>query len=191
MHRAVSTKPHFVSDRTPPVGKEAMPMSDYMRDLRARIGGSLLVVPSATGLVFDDDDRLLLVHHSNHGVWAPPGGAIDPDEAPQDAVVREVWEETGLLVSPVRLCGVFGGPEFRVLYENGDVTSYVTSVFECRPTGGTLEPDGDEVLDARFFSVADLETIRLATWAEIVVERFMSREESEWIPPVTWSPPEK
>jgi len=56
----------------------------------------MLLVPSITGLVFDDDHRVLLVRHSNGGVWVAPGGAIDPGEAPQDALVREVWEETSL-----------------------------------------------------------------------------------------------
>jgi 8-oxo-dGTP pyrophosphatase MutT (NUDIX family) len=69
---------------------------------------------------------------------------IDPDEAPQDAVVREVWEETGLRVEPTRLCGVFGGPEFRVTYENGDESHYVMAVFECRRIGGDAATDGDE-----------------------------------------------
>ena len=116
-----------------------MPISDYLRTLRARVGTSLLVVPSVTGLVFDDDGRVLLVRHANGGVWLLPGGAVDPDEAPQDAVVREVWEETGLHVEPIALCAVLGGPEFRVRYENGDETSYVMALFECRRLGGVLQ----------------------------------------------------
>lgn len=100
-----------------------MPISDYLKDLRSRVGPTLLVVPSVTGLVFDDEDRLLMVRHSNMGAWVAPGGAIDPHEAPQDAVVREVWEATSLRVEPIRLCGVFGGPDFHVTYVNGDEVS--------------------------------------------------------------------
>ena len=58
------------------------------------------------------------------GSWAVPGGAIDPNELPAEAAVRECWEETGVLVEPIRITGVFGGPEFLIKYPNGDVTYY-------------------------------------------------------------------
>jgi len=54
-------------------------------------------------------DRVLLLLHSTKGLWLPPGGHVEPDEAPAAAAVREVYEETGLRVvitSPVRPHGV-------------------------------------------------------------------------------------
>lgn len=163
-------------------------MSDYMKELRARVGSSLLIVPSVTGLVFDEADRILLARHSNGGVWVAPGGAIDPDEAPQDAVVREVWEETGLHVEPTRLCGVFGGPDFRVTYENGDVTTYVMTVYECRRLGGVLRPDGDEILEVRYFAASELGDVQLGRWAEVMLPALM-RHPVGLVPPVGWRPP--
>ena len=68
-----------------------MPMSDYVRRVRSRIGNEFLLMPSVTALVFDEERRVLLVRLSRRDVWVAPGGAVDPDEAPQDAVVREVW----------------------------------------------------------------------------------------------------
>ena len=44
-----------------------MPISEYVRNLRSRVGSSLLLVPSVTGLVFDDRGRVLLARHSNGG----------------------------------------------------------------------------------------------------------------------------
>ena len=165
-----------------------MGISDYLRDLRSKVGPTLLVVPSVTGFVLDEDGRVLLAQVSNGGVWVAPGGAVDPDEAPQDAVVREVWEETGLHVEPTRLCGVFGGPAFRVTYENGDETTYVTAVFECGRIGGTLRPDGDETIDVGFFTAAELATMPLSSGARVVLPALMSRADHRWIPPVTWKP---
>ena len=43
-----------------------------------------------------DDRRTLLHWHRKNGMWLPPGGHIDPDEDPVQAVVREVREETGI-----------------------------------------------------------------------------------------------
>ena len=164
-------------------------MSEYMKELRDRIGTSLLVLPSATGLVRDGDGRVLLVKHVNGGIWVLPGGAVDPDESPQDAVVREVWEETGIWVEPVALRGVFGGPEYRVRYDNGDQVSYVMSVFECRRLGGSIRADGEETLEAGYYSVCDLETLNVAGWVRTVLPSLLSREGQTRIPPVTWRPP--
>lgn len=41
-------------------------------------------------------DSVLLVHHKASGCWMFPGGHVDPDEAPHEAALREVLEETGV-----------------------------------------------------------------------------------------------
>ena len=166
-----------------------MPISGYLRNLRSKIGPTLLLVPSVTALVFDDDGRILLVRHSNGGVWVAPGGAIDPGETPQDAVVREVWEETGLRVKPMHLCGVFSGPEFHVRYANGDEVSYVMAVFECDRVDGQLRADQEEVLEARYFVPAELQTVNLAPWARLILPPIIRSGERTWLPPVKWEPP--
>ena len=166
-----------------------MPISDYLRGLRAKVGTDLLHVPAVTALVFDDQRRVLLVRHANGGVWVAPGGAIDPDEAPQDAVVREVWEETGLSVEPVHLCGIYGGPEFRIQYANGDLVSYVIAVFECRLVGGRLKVDDDEVTEARWVAPDDLGTVPLSAGSALVLPRLVRGEHPTWIPTVRWRPP--
>jgi 8-oxo-dGTP pyrophosphatase MutT (NUDIX family) len=158
-----------------------MPISDYLRGIRKKVGHDLLLVPSVTGLIFDDDGRVLLAKHSNGGVWVAPGGAIDPDERPADAVVREVYEETGLHVEPVGLRGVFGGPEFRVRYENGDESAYVMAVFECRRLGGDLRPDGVEVFEARYFDAAELAGLDLPPWARLILPSLVTNRGKVWV----------
>lgn len=63
--------------------------------------------------LFDERGRLLLVQQAETGYWSTPGGAVELGETPADAAVREAWEETGLLVEPVALIGVFGGSVLR------------------------------------------------------------------------------
>jgi 8-oxo-dGTP pyrophosphatase MutT (NUDIX family) len=164
-----------------------MPMSDYLRRVRSKVGNEFLLMPSVTALIFDSERRVLLLRPSRRDVWVAPGGAVDPDEAPQDALVREVWEETGLLVEPMQLLGVFGGPEYRVWYANGDEVGYMMAVFECRATGGVLRADGEEIAEARYFSSAELSSITLSRWARIVVPRLIEQG-GPWLPPVTWQP---
>ena len=92
-----------------------MPASPHVRAIRSKIGNDLLVLPSVAIMLFDRRKRLLLAQDVASGFWMTVGGAIEPDETPADAAVRECWEETGLLVEPTGLLGVFGGPGFRVV----------------------------------------------------------------------------
>ena len=87
-----------------------MPMSEYMRELRGKLGRRLLELPAVSVVTRDDEGRVLLVQHENGLVWVTPGGAVEPNEAPADSAVLEMWEETGLEVELVRIVGVCGGP---------------------------------------------------------------------------------
>ena len=51
---------------------------------------------TAAGVVFNDQNEILLVKHKRFGMWLPPGGQLDEREAPHEAVVREILEETGI-----------------------------------------------------------------------------------------------
>jgi 8-oxo-dGTP pyrophosphatase MutT (NUDIX family) len=167
-----------------------MPISEYLRDLRTLIGTKLVLMPSVAALVFDDAGRVLLARHSTGGggVWSTPGGAIDPDESPQDAVVREVWEELRRAVEPIRCLGTVGGRDFRITYANGDEVAYVITAFECRLLGGEMQPDGDEVLEARYFAADELRSLVLSNWGKTVLPTLVTQR-SDWVPPVTWRPP--
>lgn len=167
-----------------------MAISDYLRELRARIGTTLVLMPAANAIIRDDDGRLLLARAASAGVWVLPGGAVDPDEPPQDAVVREVWEEVGLSVEPVRCLGTFGGPAFQVTYENGDRVSYVSTIYECRRVSGTLRPDGDEILEARWVAEGEMPTIALARGLSTILPELL-RNPGGWVPPVGWRPPDR
>jgi 8-oxo-dGTP pyrophosphatase MutT (NUDIX family) len=144
-------------------------MSDYVRGLRSKIGHQLLLMPSVTMVVRDDEGRVLLVQNAEANLWLPPGGGIEPDESPEAAAIREMQEETGLLVEPIRIIGVYGGPEYRVVYPNGDVVSYVTIVFECRVVSGEMKPDREETLDVRYFSQAELDSVQTPPWTRTVL----------------------
>jgi 8-oxo-dGTP pyrophosphatase MutT (NUDIX family) len=167
-----------------------MPMSAYLHALRARVGTTRLLLPSVTGVVRDVAGRVLLVEQRDDERWSTPGGAIEPDETPADAVVREVWEETGLLVAPVQVLGVYGGPDFVVRYPNGDETQYVSTIFSCVVRGGALEADGVEAVAARFWTEEEARNLPLASWLTAVLPLLFAASSSEarfqpprWVPP--------
>jgi 8-oxo-dGTP pyrophosphatase MutT (NUDIX family) len=150
-----------------------MPMSEHLRRIRERVGHDLLLIPGVTGLVYDDGGRMLLVYENLAGGWAPPGGAIEPGEAPYDAVMREVLEETGLAVEPIALRGVFGGDPMRVRYPNGDQVEYVSAMFECAVRGGALRADGVEVGEARFVAPSEIARLPLVRWASLLLPELL------------------
>ncbi len=162
-------------------------MSPYVRELRARMGAARLLLPSVTALVFDDAGRLLLVRQRDGGVWSTPGGAMELGESPADAMVREVWEETGLLVEPLRIAGVYGGSECVVRYPNGDETQYVMTVFDCAVRGGALRADGDETLEARYVGAGEARALPLTPWLRHVIGRLFERREGDFVA-ARWRP---
>ncbi len=138
-----------------------MPISEYLRDLRRMIGPRLLLMPGVSALVRDAGGRILLMHRADDGRWGLPAGAVDPGESPAEAVVREVREETGLIVRPTRVAGVFGGARFRHRYGNGDEVEYTVIVFDCEITGGELAPRDGEALELRYFTPDEMPALQL------------------------------
>jgi 8-oxo-dGTP diphosphatase len=104
------------------------------------------------GIAFDPHGRLLLIRRANDpgsGQWSLPGGRVEPGETDKEAVVRELFEETGLDVIPGTLVGtVTRGP-----YEIHD--------YWCAVAGGVLTA-GDDASDARWSEAADLSRLDAA-----------------------------
>lgn len=128
-----------------------MAIAPYIERLRALVGHELLVLPGAAALPRDDDGRVLLVQITDTGQWAAIGGAIEPDESPHAAAIREAEEEAGVVLRLGPVLAVLGGPDYRMTYPNGDQTSYVTTVFGATVVGGSPTPDGEETSAARWW----------------------------------------
>jgi 8-oxo-dGTP pyrophosphatase MutT (NUDIX family) len=131
-------------------------MSDYFVRLRNCIGHDPLLHPAAAACIRDEQGRILLVRRSDGiNLWSFPGGAMELGERADEAVVREVHEETGLEVEPVALIGVYSSPDYAITYPNGDQVQPVILFFECQVVGGTLQADMEEIVGARYFGPDD------------------------------------
>jgi 8-oxo-dGTP pyrophosphatase MutT (NUDIX family) len=133
-----------------------MSKSKYVENLRKKIGSDLLLVPGVAAIIRDPQGRIL-VQRNKDGIWNLPAGAIDPGEKPAQAIVREVFEETGLSIRPSRVLGVIGGqPEYRQTYPNGDIIESTTIVFECKVVGGEVRPKDDETSNLQYFAIDEM-----------------------------------
>lgn len=138
-----------------------MGMSDYVRGLREKIGNDFLLVPTVTAIVRDQEGRILLVQ-GVEGRWQLPGGAIDPDESPEEALGRECLEEANAIVRPTRLLAVLGGPQHRHTYANGDEIGFVISLYEAELVGGELRPDEDEIQALGWFAPDEIAGLEMS-----------------------------
>ncbi|MFA6391252.1 MAG: NUDIX hydrolase [Patescibacteria group bacterium] len=89
------------------------------------------------GIIMDEKERVLLSHRRDLDLWNLPGGKVEANESPWDAVIREIKEETGLDTRIIHLSGVYSKPD-----KNEIVFS-----FTCEITCGeiTLTDEADEI----------------------------------------------
>jgi 8-oxo-dGTP diphosphatase len=119
-------------------------------------GVSGSVIPCVGAVIKDEKGRLLLIkrgHEPSAGLWSLPGGRVEPGETDAEALVREMREETGLLVEAGQLLGTVQRPA-----RDGDVLDirdYTAAVI-----GGTLKP-GDDAADARWVDVENLNSLAI------------------------------
>ena len=114
-------------------------------------------IPCVGAIITDDSGRLLLIRRRNEpgaGLWSVPGGRIEPGETDEQALVREVLEETSLAVTCGPLLGAVERPG--LAGDVVDIRDYVAFV-----TGGELAA-GDDAADARWVTPAEAATLEAA-----------------------------
>jgi 8-oxo-dGTP pyrophosphatase MutT (NUDIX family) len=135
-----------------------MPIPEFVKALRTKIGNDLILLPSVDAIVFNDAGEVLLHRRADSGKWSLISGIMEPGEEPAVAVVREVFEETGVTAVPERITGVFATPV--VVYPNGDRAQYVVTCFVCRAASGEPHVHDDESLEVRYFPIAAVPPLR-------------------------------
>jgi 8-oxo-dGTP diphosphatase len=113
-----------------------------------------MAIPCVGAIIKDDRGRLLLIkrgHEPGAGLWSLPGGRIERGETDAQALVREIHEETGLMVEAGRLIG-------SVLRPAGDGRAFDIRDYAATITGGELAA-GDDAAEARWVTAGELNTL--------------------------------
>ncbi|HET6176154.1 MAG TPA: NUDIX hydrolase [Candidatus Sulfotelmatobacter sp.] len=123
------------------------------------------------GAIIIEELQVLLVkraHPPLQAQWSIPGGVLEVGEMVREAAVREAREETGLIVEPGDLLGVYDrvlrDAERRVQYH------YVLVDFLCRRVGGELAA-GSDAGEVRWFTREELPALNLAEDTQDVIAK--------------------
>ena len=103
---------------------------------------------SVAAAIVDEQGRVLATRRADNGHWEPPGGVLELDETIEQGLTREVLEETGLVVKPEQLTGV---------YKNMS-RGIVALVFRCRLVDGA-PGTSDEVRESRWLTSEEIGTL--------------------------------
>ena len=135
-------------DRTP----EEL-VEEWMKAVGEGVGGYVTPKVAVGAVVGNEHDELLLVRRADSGVWLYPTGWADVGYSASEVAIKEVWEETGIEVEPVRLIAVLDG--LRLGFTRIPLYSLV---FHCRAVGGRLQAHPLECLDVGWFAEKELPT---------------------------------
>lgn len=106
-------------------------------------------------------DKLVIVYSATKGYWGPPGGGVEEGEAVEEAIVREVREETNMRVLRQQLIGTLQ------IFESDYPKLQVRSVCIVEPIGPFVadsDPEGD-VTEIRLIDPADIK--QYFDWGEV------------------------
>ena len=115
--------------------------------------------------VGNDEGELLLIQRADSGVWLYPTGWCDIGYSAAEVAAKEVREETGIDVEPVRLIAVLDGLRLGLTR-----IPFFSLVFYCRAVGGKLEPHPLECRDVGWFTEENLPAplVSYERWGEHV-----------------------
>lgn len=119
---------------------------------------------AAYAIITDEDGRILLAHwhEGHHSAWTLPGGGLEAGEDPEQAVRREIHEETGYRAEVERLLGIDSRviPASQRISESDRALHTLRIIYRARVTGGSLRNEvGGSTDRAQWFRLAEVRSL--------------------------------
>lgn len=132
---------------------------------------------AVSAFITNDRNEILLVKVQwRKDTWEMPGGQVEVGEALDDAVTREVLEETGLIIEPVGITGVYY-----------NTTKHILSVvFKARYIGGEIKIQPEEISEAKFLAINDENIVQYITRPHMRSRALDAMYAKNSIPYETW-----
>jgi ADP-ribose pyrophosphatase YjhB (NUDIX family) len=117
------------------------------------------ILPAVAAVIFNDNGEVLLQKRKDVDKWCIISGHVEFGETIENAILREIQEETDSTAKIIRLIGVYSSPDFQTYFYKDKIIQYITSYFEVKMTG-TIPSDfsNSETKELKFFSVDHLPT---------------------------------
>ncbi|MHB8671163.1 MAG: NUDIX hydrolase N-terminal domain-containing protein [Acidimicrobiales bacterium] len=122
-------------------------VEEWMAAVGEGVAGYVTPKVAVGAVVGNERNEILLVQRADSGVWLYPTGWADVGYSPSEVAAKEVLEETGIEIEPVRLIAVLDG--LRLGFTR---TPLYSLVFHCRALGGTLAAHPLECADVGWFA---------------------------------------
>ena len=132
----------------------------YAGWLRSLVGNSRIITPGPRAVILNQSREVLLIRRTDDDSWVMPAGGLELGESIWDALVREVLQETGLIVESATPFAIYTEPRFWFTNAHGGEHQMLAVVFRVDRWSGNLRTQSDETQDARFFARMELPPVR-------------------------------
>jgi ADP-ribose pyrophosphatase YjhB (NUDIX family) len=131
-------------------------MASYVETIRRKINHDMLMLSGVNVIIYNEKKAYLLQQRAT-GNWGLLGGLMELGESLEEAAVREVFEESRLVVSELSQIHTFSGKAFHFKLPNQDEIYVVTTLFLASQVSGDMSfQETDETLDLKYFTYEDL-----------------------------------
>lgn len=90
------------------------------------------ILPAVAAAIFNEKGEILLQRRKDVGKWCVISGHVEFGETVEEAILREIWEETNTTADILRLIGVYSAPSSQTYNYSQKTIQYITCYFEAR-----------------------------------------------------------
>ena len=123
---------------------------ETLQTIEERAKSKMRIIVTGGAIIRDHYGRILFQRRSDYGNWGLPGGGMEAGESVEETMKREVFEETGLIVTHSELYAVYSGSRMKYQYPDGNEVVFVMFIFNA-----TVELEGKLDLDGKTLKFFD------------------------------------
>ncbi|MDV3198049.1 MAG: NUDIX domain-containing protein [Vigna little leaf phytoplasma] len=128
---------------------------DYIKQIRKKIGSQPLFSPGVSIIVYENN-KFLLQFRKDFQIWGLHGGSLELGETAQQAVRRELKEETNLDIVEMYFFNIYTGKKTKIIYPNGDIVYAIVMAFVVTKFKGTLCKQEKEINELKWFEEKEI-----------------------------------
>jgi ADP-ribose pyrophosphatase YjhB (NUDIX family) len=127
------------------------------------------------------NNKILLEKRADSNRWALIGGGLKIDESLEQGIIREINEETGIVVSEesLRFWRMFSDPSRIAVYPDGNIVRIISAAYIINLTENHKLKCSDESEELKYFTYQELENLNIAETHRHVINEYLSSVTSE------------